>query len=1005
LVTDSKGCTTTCEITISEPDALSCEIEAIPVICFGEANGQAIVTVTGGVEPYSYLWNNGETTASVSNLLAGFYSVDITDDNGAQTYCEVEVTQPNELTCSVTLNNPVSVNGGNDGSATITASGGVEPYSYLWDNGETTAQALNLTAGYHEVTVTDANQCETVCSITLSEPDALLCEIEGMPVICFGESNGEAYVTVTGGVEPYEYLWSNGETTPMITGLPAGLYTVDITDANGAQTTCEVEIIQPDEITLDVIVTNVSCYGAEDGTITAVSTGSFAVYVFPFGSIQGIPYDPTMTYGPGYYYIKALGEPGNYNADIWCTKTVKVYIDEPPPVTVTGIPVHVSCNGANDGSIIIENSDGSVVVILDDQGIDVTANNGNFGPGLYTLVATAPGGNPGDYCTEETTVEITEPDEVLMSVVTSNVCCYGSNDGTISVTASEGAVITINGNPYNPEDLYGPGFYTVEVAFDGGNPGDICMADTTVEITQPTQATLIVSSTNVTCFGNDDGTINIEEYEGSGTPLFFISETGPDPGYNWLETTVEEIENDLYPPGDYYVKACYPDGNNQSYCEVIEDVIIEEAVPFVVSISPPQQLPFSGMVENTLNANALSGTVQDCFWSVTNINGTGWEIYEGYETSPDIQYKAGSGSALFKLYAVDGNGCSTTTKVQMASIEANEYCALTPAFYGTPGGDFCNGLVTIDVIESLIYPENLVIGGQNNTLTIKKKNGECLIQYLPGGGPNVQIYGDNSFNYDCKIYPGGIKIKNGQINNSLLVNSIAMGLNLRLSDNLNNLVISSNVLTTAASLECGLPPLAGTWSYYQLPESIWNYFETNYAGSGTVFHLYELANQALAGEIAGQAFVDDISDAVAMINEAFSNCKWGTFNGGFAPGDYTLVNNSEDNGKENSLMLSDIESEQIELPNVDINLSIVPNPFDTETEIRLMLSKSTFAKVEVYDLQGNKIKDVFEGQIEGNELKTIECQIDNVLNAKYLICVIHTSFGTITRPMLIKSYY
>ena len=286
-VTDANGCETVCKVEIKEPGALSCEVTGTDVDCYGDDDGTASVQVNGGVMPYSYAWDGGitDTDAMVENLAPGMYSVTVTDANGAETKCSVTIKGPDAaLECETEVLNDVSDNGGSDGSAKVTASGGTMPYSYMWENGETTQTAVSLSAGTHEVKVTDANGCETICKVEIKEPAALSCEVTGTDVKCFGDDDGTASVQVTGGVMPYSYAWDGGitDTDAMVDNLAPGMYSVTVTDANGAQTECSVTIEGPDA-TLECeteVVSDVTEQGGADGSAQVTAMGGTMPYSY-----------------------------------------------------------------------------------------------------------------------------------------------------------------------------------------------------------------------------------------------------------------------------------------------------------------------------------------------------------------------------------------------------------------------------------------------------------------------------------------------------------------------------------------------------------------------------------------------------------------------------------------------------------------------------------------------------------------------------------------------------
>ena len=209
-VTDSKGCTSECSVTINEPaDVVSCiATEDSPVVCNGESNGVATVVPAGGNGGFTYLWDNGETTATATGLDAGLHTVTVTDSKGCTSECSVTINEPADVvSCTATEDSPVVCNGEANGVATVVPAGGNGGFTFLWDNGETTATATGLDAGLHTVTVTDSKGCTSECSVTINEPaDVVSCiATEDSPVVCNGEANGVATVTPAGGNGGFTY--------------------------------------------------------------------------------------------------------------------------------------------------------------------------------------------------------------------------------------------------------------------------------------------------------------------------------------------------------------------------------------------------------------------------------------------------------------------------------------------------------------------------------------------------------------------------------------------------------------------------------------------------------------------------------------------------------------------------------------------------------------------------------------------------------------------------------
>ncbi|MDT8411174.1 MAG: T9SS type A sorting domain-containing protein [Vicingaceae bacterium] len=329
--------TQTVTITVnSSPTATTTQTN---VSCNGGTNGTATVTPTGGTAPYTYLWSNAATTATATGLAAGVYNVTITDANGCTTnVSNITITEPTALAGSVTSQTNLACNGGTNGSATVSATGGTAPYTYLWSNAATTATATGLAAGIYNVTITDANGCTTnVSNITITEPTALAGSVTSQTnLACNGGTNGSATVSATGGTAPYTYLWSNAATTATATGLAAGIYNVTITDANGCTTNVSnITITEPTALTSAITSqTNVSCNGGVNGAASVSATGGTPSYTYLWSNAA-----TTAT---------ATGlAAGNYNVTITdangCTSNVSnIAITE--PAIITGTDVQTACN-------------------------------------------------------------------------------------------------------------------------------------------------------------------------------------------------------------------------------------------------------------------------------------------------------------------------------------------------------------------------------------------------------------------------------------------------------------------------------------------------------------------------------------------------------------------------------------------------------------------------------------------------------------------------------------
>ncbi|MBW8051775.1 MAG: hypothetical protein FVQ77_15855, partial [Cytophagales bacterium] len=235
IITDSINCQTNAVVTIIQPDSITVNISKTDVNCFGFVNGTAEASVTGGTPGYTYLWSPiGGTDTIASNLPPGTYIITVTDSNGCVNAGAIVIAEPAAALSLITGSTDITCNGFNDGMATVDASGGTSPYTYLWSDNQTKDTAAGLSPDTFYVTVTDLNGCSEQDTITVNEP-ALLTSTTTVTNETCGESNGKATVIVDGGLRPYGYLWN---TTPVqsdstASGLAAGSYSVIVTDKNG----------------------------------------------------------------------------------------------------------------------------------------------------------------------------------------------------------------------------------------------------------------------------------------------------------------------------------------------------------------------------------------------------------------------------------------------------------------------------------------------------------------------------------------------------------------------------------------------------------------------------------------------------------------------------------------------------------------------------------------------------------------------------------------------------
>ncbi|MFC5537800.1 SprB repeat-containing protein, partial [Rhodocytophaga aerolata] len=280
-LTDANGCQLSKTFTLARTPAapLRLSLTARPPACQGASNGNIQASVSGGVAPYSYLWSSGATTQDLSGIAAGRYSLTVTDAQGTQTAAELTLQQPQLLLIQEQLlaESPA----GGDGSISLSVSGGTAPYSYLWSSGATTQDLSALSAGSYQVRVTDAQGCYQERTFVLEQAPAaaLLLSYRFTQPRCFGSASGSIRLSVSGGVPPYRYQWSNGATTSELTGIAAGSYQVSITDAKGSKQTQTILLPEATPLQISYSATAQSL-PQEDGSIRLSVSGGTGPYSY-----------------------------------------------------------------------------------------------------------------------------------------------------------------------------------------------------------------------------------------------------------------------------------------------------------------------------------------------------------------------------------------------------------------------------------------------------------------------------------------------------------------------------------------------------------------------------------------------------------------------------------------------------------------------------------------------------------------------------------------------------
>jgi len=433
--------------------------------------------VLGGTGPYTFNWlPSGPTTEDRTGLVAGTYTVQVTDANACTGTVNATVTQPTSPVSGTTVVTNVACFGGNTGAINLTPTGGTGPYTFNW----LPAGPTNLVAGTYTVVITDANACTGTVTASVTQPTS---PVSGTTVVtnvaCFGLFDGQIDLTPTGGVGPYTFNWGMGIATEDRGGLTANTYTVQVTDANGCAATISATVTQPAQLVVNTSATSIACNGGT-ADITVTATGGTGPYS-----------------GIGTFTVSA----GTYNYSVTdannCTSFTSITVSEPAALTASSSATTILCNGGT-----------ADITVTAAGGTGTISGTGTFtvAAGTYNYTVT-----DANNCSATTTITVTEPAALTASSSATTILCNGGTaDITVTATGGTGTIsgtgtFTVAAGTYN---------YTVT---DANN----CSATTSITVAEPAALTASSSATTILCNG---GTADITVTAAGGTGT--ISGTG-----------------------------------------------------------------------------------------------------------------------------------------------------------------------------------------------------------------------------------------------------------------------------------------------------------------------------------------------------------------------------------------------------------------------------------------------------------------------------------------------
>jgi hypothetical protein len=608
---------TNMEVIIDPLEAIL--IDQTPTSCFDTEDGAATVLASGGIPPYNYSWDNGETNETALNLSPGLHDVEISDMNGDVINLEVTIESPNEINITEILNNNTSCNGGEDGYVELSAFGGTGNLNYLWNDGSTQNFNANLSADGYEVSITDENGCETVYFAVVEEPEEISLSISQVnDVTCFGEADGIIFVEAQGGNGNFNYQWSNNQNGNTINNLIADDYILEVIDQNNCSAFFDFVIAEPSQITASYTSINASCVGINNGQATLDIAGGSGIYSFVWSN--GEITNPATQLSSGNNTVMITD-----SNDCSTSVEVIIYTNNEIEIFEESI-INNSCFGGQNGSITINS---------DTPGLNYEWSNGETGLTISNLVA-------GEYqvlATNDIGCEsnmlsftITDPLELVIDTsIINNLNCFEDSTGLISLTVSGGtgtsSIIWTNGSTSFeinnlPANEYG---FTI-------NDENNCELNGSYIITQPdsisTDSLVIIDND---CFDEEFGSITA--YVSGGTGVL---------DYLWSTTdTTNSIDN--LPSGNYSLMVS--DENN---CIYILDTI---------NINQPEEITVTETIINESIPGANDGNVFIKIAGGVSPYNISWSTGETTDSISNLS------PGTYNYTITDSNGCITLGNV------------------------------------------------------------------------------------------------------------------------------------------------------------------------------------------------------------------------------------------------------------------------------------------------------------------------------------------------------
>ncbi|MEL6253678.1 MAG: gliding motility-associated C-terminal domain-containing protein [Bacteroidota bacterium] len=619
---DSIGCVDSISVSLIQPTQLMISVDSLlDIDCSGDSSGEIHVSASGGSAPYQFALDGGSygNTASFFQVGAGLHMLKVRDSQGCEDSTQISLNENSPLLSLMQIDQEISCFGESDGALSVAISGGIGSITYNWQGiGNAGNSISGLVAGDYVVEIQDSLGCVTVDSISLNDAPEIFSSLNLInPISCQGLADAEVEALISGGIPGYIFTWSAGASSSNIaSNIPAGMLYLEVSDNNGCIKEDSLLINEPPSLDVSASGQDVSCFGLNDGQVSALVSGGTPPYSYVWNKNPGLNTPTLLNRLAGNYEIEVTDANG-------CQDTASVQISQPQPIQARIQAFDETCSNAN-GVIWVELSGGSTPYTFiwnNDPSLN-TDTLYNQSAGNFSLRIV-----DGNTCEENLSFSLNNQASPQLDVISLiEPTCHGASDGQAEVRVNGSGRYNFlwqhSGETTPAVANLSAGSYKVSV--DDGT----CQGSLDVLVEEPEALfTQIDSLIRPGCPGEDDGSIFIG-VSGGSAPYFY--EWAIDPSFTTSGLT--GLATGFY---EVYVR-------DQNNCRDTLNAFLPDPVPLAMQLDIQEVLCF-GESNGGAVANASGGTAPYQYnWS-TGTNGDSLQ---------------GQPAGTYQVVISDANGCN-----------------------------------------------------------------------------------------------------------------------------------------------------------------------------------------------------------------------------------------------------------------------------------------------------------------------------------------------------------